>query len=296
MKRIYYILLVLLCSSCVKGQPEVRVNTPGQPPTVGINTPGQPSTITVNNDTVELYILAGQSNVGRARVSEMTGPEAALYAGLISHAKILNPYLSDTDLYPLEVGINTMLDDAVNSDEFGCEASLFNTLPPKTRYLLKYGDGNTSMQAFWSALANRQGWLNLLAYTTNIANAIIAEGKIPILKAFIWMQGESDISESFANNYEWRLQGCFDSFQTHWNNILTTHSLASQTYKWVVGRIKLVEGTFSSVVRTAQANFCAVPGNNAVLIDTDGYPLRDPSHYSATGQIMFGLDIKNAID
>lgn len=298
--RLTNFILFILFASCSKGQ--ITINS-GGPATVTINGPG-PATVTINapidyGDTVELYIFSGQSNVGRSRTSEMTGEEAALYAGLIPNSKILNPYLSDSLLYPLNVGVNTMLDDADAQDEFGAEASLLKTLQnenPKYRYLLKYGDGNTSMQAFWSALANRVGWLNLLSYTTNIANAIIAEGKIPVLKAFIWMQGESDAgSESFANNYGWRLQGCFDSFKTHWDNYLTANSMAPQTYKWVVGRIKDIY-EFSDTLRAQQQAFCDLESNNAVLIDRDSYPLRDPSHLSATGNILFGLAIKNELD
>lgn len=298
-----FLLFILLLSQSVFSQ---TINAPGKPASITINAPGKPSSITVNRvypvdygDTVFVFVLWGQSNVGRARESEMSGAEADLYSGLITNSKILNPYLSDTELYSLNVGTNTMLDDADNLDEFGCEASLLKTLQnedPHPRYLLKYGDGNTSMQGFWSAAANRTGWLNLLTYTTNIANAIIAEGKIPVMKAVIMMQGESDAaSESFANNWGWRMESCYDSFKTHWASILTANSLPAQEYKWVIGRV-LDVAPFSDTIRTYIVNFCSDPENNAEWIDMDSYPMRDASHYSATGQIMFGLDIKNAIE
>lgn len=298
--RFINIIFLVLFAACSKGQ--ITINAPGQPSTMTVNAPGQPSTATINSlgDTVELYIFAGQSNVGRSRVSEMTGGEAALYSGVIPGAKILNPYINDSALYQLNVGSNTMLDDADFVDEFGAEASLLKTLyseSKKHRYLLKYGDGATSMQAFWSACANRPGWLNLLNYTENIVTLILAEGKVPVLKAFIWMQGEGDSgSESFANNYGWRLQCFFDDFKTYWNGLVVANSLPADPYKVVIGRINSPTNPYRDTVRTAQAEFCAIPGNNAVMIDTDSYPLKDIVHYSATGNISFGLDIKNAID
>lgn len=297
--RFINIIFLVLFAACSKGQ--ITINAPGQPASVTVNAPGQPSSVTINaepdyGDTAYGYVIWGQSNVGRARESEMTAEEAALYSGLIPGVKILNPYLSDTELYPLNVGVNTMLDDADNLDEFGCEAALLRTLQnenPRNRYVLKYGDGNTSMQGFWSAAADRPGWLNLLTYTTNWANAIIAEGRIPVLKAVIMMQGESDAAnESFANNWGWRMDSCYNSFKAHWQAILTANSMPAQNYKWVMGRV-LDVAPFSDTIRSYMANFAAIPEKNAVMIDMDSFPLRDPSHYSATGQIMFGLAIKN---
>lgn len=247
------------------------------------------------SNQVELYILAGQSNTGRARTSEMSVIEVANYTQVIANAKILNPSVSRTVLQNFQPGVNTMLYDEIASDEFGCEASLFKHLPAKTRYLLKFGSGGTSMQADWSALANRPLWDSLKTYTNNIVSAIVAEGKIPVLKAFIWMQGESDGgSESFANNYLTRLQGFFDAYKVFWDDIVSDSSWSPQTYKVVIGRIQDF-GSFSGTVRTAQSDFCSIPANNAVLIDTDNYPMRDASHFSATGQIKFGVDILNAI-
>ncbi len=295
MRYINLILLFVSLNACS----QVSINGEGSP--VRINGSGIPLGVNAQNhvtgNEIDVYILAGQSNVGRSRVVEMTASEAGSYSGTVLNAKVLNPYISTTAVNNLNIGVNTMLTDQLNLDEFGAEAALLKSLPTnRRRYLLKYGAGNTSMQAFWSAAANRVGWLNIEAYTRSMVNVIIADGKVPILKAFIWMQGESDAgSESFANNYGWRLQACRDSFAVLWDSILTANSLPAQSYKWVVGRIKLTDALYDDTLRAQQASFCAVQSNNAVLINTDSYPLRDASHYSATGQISFGLAILTAL-
>jgi hypothetical protein len=49
-------------------------------------------------------------------------------------------------------------------------------------------------------------------------------------------------------------------------------------------------------VRQAQEDFCAIPGNKAILIDTDAYTFRDVVHYDATSQIQFGHDVYDALN
>src|SRR5690349_8970026 len=99
------------------------------------------------DDRKPFTIIAGQSNCGRSRTSEMTSPQAALYAGLIPNAFIYNgPYEQ------LNVGVNTALANNVNPDEFGMEASYFKKLADTDnvdRYLFKYGVGNSTLATQW---------------------------------------------------------------------------------------------------------------------------------------------------
>lgn len=274
---------------------KIKINS-GSGNTVHINN-GSAST-TINR--VELRLLAGQSNVGRPRVSEMTAEQQSLYAGLIPNTKIFNPYLSDSQVYDLNVGVNTMLFDANNSDEFGCEAALFKNLysvdPSMTRYLLKFGDGATSMRLDWSSRSPKVLWLAMLEHMTTLTQLIVDAGQVPIFKDFIWMQGEGDASsESFANQYDTRLDEFNIDFRAFWQDIIAEHNLPPHDYKFVVGRINSPTSLYRDAVRTAEQDFCAAHPSDSVMIDTDSYPLMDIVHYSATGQIQFGLDIFNAI-
>lgn len=290
-----FLIIIILFPFLTEAQ-TIYINGVGR--TASINS-GQPSSITINDfgNTVFLYILAGQSNVGRARTSSMTAQQQAAYQGLIPNTKIFNPYLSTTLLYDLNVGTNTMLRNANFTNEFGCEASLLRRRPGN-KCLLKFGVGSTTMQGNWNSIQNRPLWQDLLAYTNTVVAALIADGKVPILKAFIWMQGEGDAtSDSFSANYYMRLQAFFDDYKTFWDGIIAANSLPAHTYTVVVGRINGPDLVYRAGVRQAAVDFCAIPGNNAVMIDTDSYPLEaDNVHYTAAGQIQFGIDILNAID
>lgn len=275
---------------------KIKINS-GSGSRVGINKPsGNRPAI----NKVELYLLAGQSNVGRARTSLMTAEQSALYAGPIANTKIFNPYLSDSQVYDMNVGVNTMLYDANTVDEFGCEAALFKNLqslnPSMTRYLLKFGDGATSMRLNWSSRSPKELWLLMLEYMTTLTQLIVDAGQVPIFKSFIWMQGEGDASsESFAPQYAGRFADFNTDFRAFWQARIAEHRLPPHDYVFVVGRINSPTALYRDAVRTAEADFCTAHPNDSVMIDTDSYPLSDIVHYNETGQIMFGLDIFNAI-
>jgi hypothetical protein len=260
----------------------------------------------INNSLqyVEFYIIAGQSNCGRCRTSQMTGGESATYAGLRSNTYILNPGISTSAFSQLNVGVNSKLVDPNNSDEFGMEASLFERLvnrDNKERYLLKYGDGGTAMYNFWEADLNALGYDNLISYVQSCVDLIKAQGKKPKLVAFIWMQGENDaIVEADANAYGASLEQFFDSFKTDYRSYLTSQGIPIPSdFLTVVGRINGENDpiqVYRGTVRAAQAAFCADPANNAVLIDTDPYGDFDTVHIPASGMIQFGIDIYNSLN
>ncbi len=51
---------------------------------------------------------------------------------------------------------------------------------------------------------------------------------------------------------------------------------------------------YRDAVRAAQKEYCSKSSNNAILIDTDGYP-NDGLHILAAGQIQFGKDVYEAL-
>ena len=248
------------------------------------------------DDRLNFYIISGQSNCGRSQVNEMTGPEAALYPGLISNAFIYNgPYEQ------LNVGGNTALANNVSADEFGPEASLFKSFADADnvdRYIFKYGVGNSGLQSHW--VPGQTLNTNLKTFLDNaIASAVTAGIKFN-LKAFIWMQGENDATDAtWANNYEDNLVNFFDDFTSWWQTRLISNGWGTfEDFVTIIGRINGISDpleTERATVRAKQAAFCGNGINNAILIDTDSYPLRDTVHYSATGQIQFGIDIYNAL-
>ena len=254
------------------------------------------------SEGVPFYILAGQSNLGRSRVSQMTGGQAALYDVTYTDVFMFNYSLNTTAFEPLNIGTNTRLLNYNHTDEFGFEASLFKELRAhKTGelFVLKQGDGGTSMATRWLPPSGPD-WEFLTDLSLDaIATWADANGKSLNLKAFIWMQGEEDaVVEAYANAYEANLGTFFSTFDTYWSGICTTYGFPNDGYRKVIGQIEGASDpvqTYYATVRTAQANFCANGANNATLIDVTPYGVVDGVHMGATGQISFGLDIFEVI-
>lgn len=255
------------------------------------------TTTTSNIGGTPLYIIAGQSNCGRARVSEMTGGESAIYDAAVTNAYMLNRYRyafdSVVDFEAFDAGTNTMLQNALYTDEFGPEASLAYQLQnyqSKARYYIKLGAGNTDLPTWWLPPSS-VAWTQLLQIIEEGLNDSGLPGDIR-LHAFIWMQGENDaVNPTWAANYLTNLETFFDGFRDYW----VTDNGRNGDYKVVIGRIQDINAGDEELVRSAQVSFCANPANNAVLIDTDAYTRKDYIHFDATSQIQFGIDIFNQV-
>jgi hypothetical protein len=252
-----------------------------------------------NSEGTDFYIIAGQSNCGRSTVSEMSGGEAAVYDVNFANTKILD--FVNGDWEQINPGTNTQLANASAADEFGPEVSLSKRLQDSRAadtYILKYARGSTSLAVSWASGSTDRN--NLKAYMEDAIQAAQTEGKNLNLKGFIWMQGEEDATNlTWANDYQTNLTALFVDLRNHWANLVSTYSLKTpENFKVIIGRINGASDpseVYRTTVRTAQANYCNTAANWAVLIDTDSYPLKDAVHYSATGQISFGLDIFKAL-
>lgn len=246
-----------------------------------------------------LYIISGQSNCGRSRVSEMTGGQSAIYAPAVSNAYMLNAWRyyqnSVTTFEAFDPGLNTLLENRNNSDEFGPETSLAYQLQnyeSKNRYYVKWATGNTNLADDYAA----PGGTRYLQLQTGVSAAVSDFVTLNIsdykLHAFIWMQGENDaVDATDASNYLTNLENFFSEFTDWWVNVKGGNS----NFKKIIGRIQDINAGFEEDVRAAQESFCANGTNNAVLIDTDAYTRLDYIHYDATSQIQFGIDIFNQV-
>lgn len=254
--------------------------------------------------TVPFYIFIGQSNSGWLGSGGMSAEQKAAYGGRIPETEIWNPAngAHGARWQHLEVGTNTRCENFADATGFGAEASLFAGLQKlkKTRRMLyKQGQGGTSLAVDWKPVVPYVGgagsryaqftqWLTLA-----VAQADEAGVKLD-LKGILWMQGETDAEkEESANAYLPNLREFFTAVDTLWQGLAEKHALPKAAYKRVVGRINAPGFKFRDAVRKAQETYCADPSQRAVLIDTDAYPL-DWVHYTATGQIQFGLDILKA--
>jgi hypothetical protein len=254
--------------------------------------------------TVPFYIFIGQSNSGWLGAGGMTAEQKAAYGGIIPETEIWNPAngAHGAKWEPLQIGANTRCENFADGTGFGAEASLFASLQKqkKTRRLLyKQGQGGTSLAVDWkpvvpyaggagSRFAQFSQWLPLAVAQAD------ARGTKLDLKGILWMQGETDAeSAEAANAYLANLGAFFAAVDGLWQGLADKHALPKAAYRRVIGRINAPGFKFRDAVRKAQETYCADAAHRAVLIDTDKYPL-DWVHYTAAGQIQFGLDVFNA--
>lgn len=254
--------------------------------------------------TVPFYIYIGQSNTGWLGTAGLSVEQKAAYGGRIPETEIWNPAngAHGAKWAPLEVGTNTRCENFADPTGFGAEASLFAGLQKRKkmrRMLYKQGQGGTSLAVDWKPVVPYAGgagaryaqfteWLGLA-----VAQADAAGVKLD-LKGILWMQGETDAEkEETANAYLANLRGFFAAVDTLWRGLAEKHGLPKEPYPRVIGRINAPGFKFRDAVRKAQETYCADATQRAVLIDTDAYPL-DWVHYTAAGQIQFGLDILKA--
>lgn len=254
--------------------------------------------------TVPFYIFIGQSNTGWLGAGGMSAEQKAAVGGRIPETEIWNPANGgyDAKWAPLEVGVNTRCENFADPTGFGLEASLFAGLQKRKkmrRMLFKQGQGGTSLAVDWKPVVPYQGgagsryaqftqWLALA-----VAQADAAGVKLD-LQGIFWMQGETDAEkEESATAYLANLREFFKAVDALWQGLAVKHGLPKEPYKRVVGRINAPGFKFRDAVRKAQEAYCADASQRAVLIDTDAYPL-DWVHYTAAGQIQFGLDVLKA--
>ncbi len=260
------------------------------------------------SNIIPFYMVLGQSNTGWCPAGSMSTADAAQYGGLIPGTEIWNPGHGafSAVIEPLNVGLNTMCENYADNSQFGPEASMMKQLQlqnPRKRLVFKQGQGGTTLagdwrptlpgQYEWQAGGRWQQFTQWLDLAVSQANQ---KGYKLDLKGIIWMQGEDDAKTiPNANAYFGNLTRFFVSIENVWNKMVHTYQFPQSGYKKVIGRIYAPVGyPYRDTVRAAQARYCANPANNAVLINCDAYPLQDWVHYSATGQVMFGIDIFTA--
>jgi hypothetical protein len=191
-----------------------------------------------------------------------------------------------------------MLVDYNATTEIGAEVSFFKALKDSSNlekaYIIKCGYGNTDLANWW--LTAGEG--DLYRYTDKAIRLLVQQNKKPVLKGFIWMQGENDATDSaWASQYQNNLQTFFSQFDQFYSNEMLTVGLVSPSYKKIIARINGSQDPseiYRNTVRSYEEAFCAA-NPNSILINTDNYPLFGGVHYTISGQIQFGLDIYHAL-
>jgi|26BtaG_2_1085354.scaffolds.fasta_scaffold03790_5 hypothetical protein len=223
-----------------------------------------------NNKDYIVVILAGQSNMigfgNPKHISDFEFPENIVYFN----------FSFDTNLKPF---INNF------GPEIGIANVLHTKFPDQNFILLKYAVGGSSL-IDWSPIQNNYP-ANTFNYS-NLYDKMIAEiHKITdnyktSIKAFVWMQGETDASQlSLAKNYESNFKQLITSLRIDLNY---------PQLPIIYGRINPPHQDYIGTedVRKAQENFSAVE-NHCYFIDTDGLPkLKDQLHLNSEALLLLG--------
>ncbi|TDH26449.1 hypothetical protein EXU57_10150 [Segetibacter sp. 3557_3] len=266
---------------------------------------GDPEAPLKNLGNTPFYIVIGQSNVGWNRIGALPADQKAIY-NVPMNAQIYDTRHSTNKWAQMTPGVNTAIVNGMYDDDFGVQTSfvkkLNEELGPIQPYIFQYAVAGTTMAVDWNP-ANGGGYSNntFKLYLSQALEAATEKtvGKPLELKGIIVVNGESDaLNNVHANAYGANLKNFFDDFhtwiQSQWqlNNISTPLT----NYKKVIARINTPTFPYRSAVRAAQDAYAANAANNAILINTDSYPLLgDQTHYSPGAHIQFGIDIYNAL-
>lgn len=267
-------------------------------------------TIARAQTVVPFYIIIGQSNTGWANLSGINPQQAFQFAGPTPNTNMWNPGVAgySTTWQPMNVGVNTQCENYADPTQFGFEASFIRSLQsrsPAKRFVYKQGEGGTTLASDWRPNGPNQQlyeagprWQQFAQWLPKAVAQADAQGYKLDLRAIIWMQGEDDAKTiADATAYQANLTKFFAALNTFWKGMVSGYGLPNTNYKKVIGRIYAPNGyPYRDLVRSAQYDFCGNSENNAIMINTDSYPLQDWVHFNATGQIQFGLDIFNAAD
>ncbi len=256
-------------------------------------------------EPVEVYLLGGQSNMqGIGKLSQL--PDGALRA--TPNVYFFNGESFDA-LKPGETKTSA------RAGELGPELGFaMNHQSEQPVYLIKFAASGMPLDFGWNGnqwLGAADGKARVNFYPGSKASdpvqgrlykrmlnqfqkgiaAIKAKGDTPVIKGFLWMQGEQDSkNEASAGRYAANLK----LLQAR-----LSEDLAVERLPMVYGQVlphepALPRFTHRTVIRDQMAAGDAGSGRpeaivNAAMVSTDGFPiLKDTVHYDAEGQLMLG--------
>jgi hypothetical protein len=166
------------------------------------------------------------------------------------------------------------------------------TFPTRELYIVKFGIGSSQLAASprvadWSPSSKGELFDLTESAILNSKQVLERQGRIPVVRAIVWMQGESDAYEggAVAEQYLENLKGWSVAARKRWGNDST---------KLIVGKIFTIWGRTpadNSAVRFAQEAVVRSTPNSA-LVSNDDTP--HDGHFLPEGATKFGRDIFEA--
>lgn len=205
-------------------------------------------TLTLNATPIDLYLLAGQSNMsGRVNTGFTANPSV--------DNDILYYYRSDgPPSNNQNSGSNFLTLAPLDTGYYGPEISMARTIHSQSANkiaIVKISDGGTALSGPWNSRTNGVWWSNWKNDTTDALKDLITLGYTPALKGICWLQGESDADNlAESNDYETNFSNLVHDMFTH---IGTTIDVSKA--KYVTAQIGRLSSSFpyATTVRLAQS-------------------------------------------
>lgn len=189
----------------------------------------------------------------------------------------------------------------VSVERFGIEIGIAEELESENRakkvYLIKYAVGGTTLYSDWHSPSSEFGssslYDGLIGFVNESLQELESENLIPVIRAFYWMQGESDASSNNASAY-YKLE---KSFIKDVRNDLSYYAPEEGIYFVDGGISDCSAWTNYQTINKAKMDLAAEDSNNHVYLDTianglsyskepEGNP--DIYHYDALSELKLG--------
>ncbi len=164
--------------------------------------------------------------------------------------------------------------------------------PARELYIVKFGIGSSQLAASprvvdWSPSSKGELFDLTESAIINSKQSLQSQGRVPVVRAIIWMQGESDAyaGGSLAADYLENLTAWSMAARKRWGDDAT---------KLIIGRIFTIWGRTpadNKAVRSAQ-EAVARSTPNSILVSNDDAP--HDGHFLPDGVTKFGRDIFEA--
>jgi hypothetical protein len=236
---------------------------------------------------VKVFLLAGQSNmVGFGDSAGLSAPYNAVQNNVNFWSNGTNSWV------PLQPGVTRTGDPLYFGPEVSFGRTIKNLNPNDSIYLVKYAMGSTNLAVNWNPNGTGANYNTFKTVVSNALKKLTNAGLSPTIAGMAWMQGEADVTDTYAPHYADNLTNFIDAVR---------NDFSTPDMPFVLGRISQHywgPPADQDLVRLAQST---VPGqmDGVSWVNTDDLGLWTSGtwagHFNTQGQIDLGVRFANAI-
>lgn len=339
-KRIPVILPLVCLSSCASvaysSYDDPNIDDNGTP--IIVHHGDSSSSDSNSGDDVNVFILMGQSNMEgntkafssdkktaylRDYCSLTPGTDYERYSNGYDNVLIsyFNDYSSESgqcnysnnenpvagSFVPVKIG-QGMMGDYFFGPELGLADALFKEYAEtKTTYLIKYAAGNTGFGGSRNWISPSSGtagslYNGALEFIQNNLNTLISEGKNPLIRGFLWNQGEYDCGASNYNIYSTHLNNLYSDLLAHFEQYCPRNNTEEAAFldatiaenEILLVNYESINNQKKLVSQKRYLNFLIDTSSSGIDLAT-GEPGGDSYHYNVGSMLKLGKAYGNII-